>query len=60
MLNVATTRMYSKGQVVIPEDIRKQLRLKADRNSWSWARTMWKEGVIEKGSSLRLTFMGGM
>ena len=29
MPNVATTRMSSKGQVVIPENIRKQLRLKA-------------------------------
>ena len=29
MPNVATTRMSSKGQVVIPENIRKQLKLKA-------------------------------
>jgi len=29
MPNVATTKMSSKGQVVIPEGIRKQLRLKA-------------------------------
>ena len=28
MPNVATTRMSSKGQVVIPENIRKQLKLK--------------------------------
>lgn len=29
MTNIATTRMSSKGQVVIPETIRKQLRLKS-------------------------------
>ena len=29
MANVATTKMSSKGQVVIPESIRKRLKLKA-------------------------------
>ncbi len=28
MVNVATTKMSSKGQVVIPEEIRKRLKLK--------------------------------
>ncbi|MBW2034796.1 MAG: AbrB/MazE/SpoVT family DNA-binding domain-containing protein [Deltaproteobacteria bacterium] len=29
MVDVSTTKMSSKGQVVIPENIRKQLNLKA-------------------------------
>lgn len=29
MANIATTKMSSKGQVVIPENIRKKLKLKA-------------------------------
>ena len=29
MTNIATTKMSSKGQVVIPENIRKKLKLKA-------------------------------
>lgn len=29
MANLATTKMSSKGQVVIPEEIRKRLKLKA-------------------------------
>ena len=29
MTNLGTTRMSSRGQVVIPEDIRKKLKLKA-------------------------------
>ncbi|MCD4715695.1 MAG: AbrB/MazE/SpoVT family DNA-binding domain-containing protein [Desulfobacterales bacterium] len=33
MANVSTTKMSSKGQVVIPENIRKQLNLKAGAQS---------------------------
>jgi len=29
MANIATTKMSSKGQIVIPENIRKKLKLKA-------------------------------
>lgn len=29
MVNLATTKMSSRGQVVIPEDIRKRLKLRA-------------------------------
>ena len=42
MANLATTKMSSKGQVVIPEDIRKRLNLKAG----SQFVVMGEDGVV--------------
>jgi AbrB family looped-hinge helix DNA binding protein len=42
MPNLATTKMSSKGQVVIPEDIRKRLNLK----SGSQFVVMGEDGVV--------------
>ncbi len=42
MPNLATTKMSSKGQVVIPEDIRKRLNLKAG----SQFVVLGEEGVV--------------
>ena len=42
MGNLATTKMSSKGQVVIPEDIRKRLNLKAG----SQFVVMGEDGVV--------------
>jgi AbrB family looped-hinge helix DNA binding protein len=42
MPNLATTKMSSKGQVVIPEDIRKRLNLKAG----SQFVVMGEDGVV--------------
>lgn len=42
MANLATTKMSSKGQVVIPEDIRKRLNLRAG----SQFVVMGEDGVV--------------
>jgi len=39
VVTLATTKMSSKGQVVIPEEIRTLMKLKAVRNS-SWSAKM--------------------
>ena len=41
MGKLATTKMSSKCQVVIPEDFRKEMGLRTGTNSWSWEAATW-------------------